>query len=320
MRLGLIAAIALVAGCSGPAGEEHESGRRIYNARCYFCHGYSGDARTVAASALDPKPRDFASASPAELDIARIRRAVADGRPGTAMAGFARIMSAEEIARVAAFVFNEFVVNKAVNTRYHTPENGWPNHERYRAAFAFATGEIAVDAPAERLSPQDAAGRRLYLSACVICHDRASAVPDERAFALRSVSYPPHNYPKSAGPDAEDPYELHEAAPKLSRLSARERRGESLFQANCAFCHAADGTGRNWIGAFIDPPPPDLTRPGVRARLTPARLREVVLEGVGGTSMPAWKSVLSETEVSAVIAYMERAFPHPATARRDGVE
>jgi cytochrome c oxidase cbb3-type subunit 3 len=29
----------------------------------------------------------------------------------------------------------------------------------------------------------------------------------------------------------------------VAGLEARERRGEKLFQANCAFCHGADGTG-----------------------------------------------------------------------------
>ena len=41
---------------------EHEAGRRVYNFRCYFCHGYSGDARTLAASMVQPAPRDFTRA------------------------------------------------------------------------------------------------------------------------------------------------------------------------------------------------------------------------------------------------------------------
>ena len=27
---------------------ENEHGRAVYNFRCYFCHGYSGNARTLA--------------------------------------------------------------------------------------------------------------------------------------------------------------------------------------------------------------------------------------------------------------------------------
>ena len=36
------------------ASDSHETGRAIYNFRCYFCHGYSGDAQTLAARYLSP--------------------------------------------------------------------------------------------------------------------------------------------------------------------------------------------------------------------------------------------------------------------------
>ena len=62
----------LLAACDGPAGHgpapaaaavatasEHELGRKVYNFRCYFCHGYSGAAKTLAATYLKPLPRDF---------------------------------------------------------------------------------------------------------------------------------------------------------------------------------------------------------------------------------------------------------------------
>ncbi len=43
--------------------DTHEQGRAVYNFRCYFCHGYSGDAKTLAATYLQPPPRDFSAAS-----------------------------------------------------------------------------------------------------------------------------------------------------------------------------------------------------------------------------------------------------------------
>jgi len=59
---------------------------------------------------------------------------VRDGRNGTAMKGFTGILNEREIAAVTDFVRNEFMQSKAENTRYHTVDNGWPNHERNRAA------------------------------------------------------------------------------------------------------------------------------------------------------------------------------------------
>ena len=83
--------------------------------------------------------------------------------------------------------------------------------------------------------------------------------------------------------------------------------GEQLFQANCAFCHGADGTGKNWIGQFMEPKARDLTAYSA-AQMPPARLKRVIREGLPGTSMPAWKSVLSDKEIKAIIAYISKAF------------
>lgn len=181
------AALALVlscaAGCakvepSAPPAQaasaaEHEEGRRLYNFRCYFCHGYSGDARTLAAGMVQPAPRDFTQA--AGLDERRVLSALRAGIPGTAMTSFAGTLSPLEMERVARFVVAEFVRARAPNTRYHTAENGWPGHERYAAAFPFATGTIALDRDEKSLSDAGRAGRALYLGACVSCHDNASA-------------------------------------------------------------------------------------------------------------------------------------------------
>jgi len=291
----------------------HERGRAIYNYRCYFCHGYSGDAQTVATSALATRPRDFTAARPQEMTVARIARAVREGLAGTAMTPFAKILSADDIGAVSAFVHREFVRDKARNTQYHTAANGWPNHARYRAAFPFATGALPPGTPDSELSAEQRLGRQLFLTACVTCHDRPDAIDEQRAFALRSVSFPEGNYTHAHeaaahGADPGDPYERHEQAPALAAREARVARGETLFQRSCAYCHAADGSGRNWIGAFLDPPPPDFRRSEVAARFTQAYLRNVTRDGVAGTSMPAWRQVLSVEEIDAVVAYMLRAF------------
>jgi cytochrome c oxidase cbb3-type subunit 3 len=238
---------------------------------------------------------------------------------------------------VAGFVRREFVLAKAPNTRYHTVENGWPDHERYAAAFPFVTGALSLDIPPERLDASQAAGRRLFVSACITCHDRGAG---PAIWEPRAVSYPPspatclscHNregipvrQPGASGrslsptyhgrehpADPGDPYSLHDRVPRLAGLDRVEREGERLYQANCAFCHAADGTGRNWIGAFLEPHPTDFTNPAHRARLTASRVAKIAREGVPGSSMPAWKNVLEERDLAAVAAYIERAFLRPA--------
>ena len=302
-----------------------ELGRRVYNFRCYFCHGYSGNAHTLAATLLNPKPVDFTSISPDTLTRERMLQSIQSGRPGTAMMSFASVLKPNEIAAVTDFVRHEFMVAKAENTRYHTEANGWFNHQRYAAAFPFALGEIALDTPWEQLTPQQAEGKRMFMASCVSCHDRGRGTNNKGVlWESRPVSYPRNQFspgenlsmPKEQSSPPVDamtsatPYHIHDQAPRLAGLTETEQRGEALFQQNCAFCHAADGTARNWIGSFMEPHPRDLTKSAAMDSMTRTRLRTVIRDGLPGTSMPAWKSVLSDQQVEDVIAYVARAF-HP---------
>ena len=347
----LIAATAILSGCfepsseptgeAGPAGiqsavsgvgatsAQFELGRRIYNFRCYYCHGYSGNARTLSATLLTPKPVDFTSVSPDVLGKKRMLHSIRYGRPGTAMVSFSSVLKPGEIDAVTDFIRQEFMIGKRVNTRYHTEANGWFNHERYAAAFPFTSGEIPLDTPWEQLTPQQAEGKRLFMSSCVSCHDRARANNPDVIWETRPVSYPRNQYSPGDLPTPEEtgstnarskssldamtsasPYLLHDRPLTLSGLTETEKRGEKLFQQNCAFCHAADGTARNWIGSFMEPHPRDLTSSKAMSGMTRSRLSKVIHEGLPGTSMPAWKSVFSEQQVDDVIAYVGRAF-HP---------
>jgi cytochrome c oxidase cbb3-type subunit 3 len=324
---------------AGTPAETIEAGRKIYNFRCYYCHGYAGDARTLASTYLNPKPRDFTASSVDNLSRAHMIDAIRDGRAGTAMAGFSGILSPREIEQVANFVRDEFMVRKAANTRYHTAENGWPDHQRYRDAYAYATGDLAVDTPWEQLDARQAAGKRLYLASCVSCHDRGRAGKDSVTWELRAVSYPPNQdscltchgaggelkpsarhiahaphpvlksstHPEKHVPSA-SPYAIHDVPPNVSGLSPQERQGENIFKKNCAFCHAADGTGKNWIGAFLEPHPRDLTDARAMAGMTREKLVATIRDGVAGTSMPAWKSVFEDRDIHAVVAYISRVF------------
>lgn len=295
----------------------HEAGRKVYNFRCYFCHGYSGDARTLAASYLTPRPRDFAAATPGQLPLARVRDAVRHGRPGTAMTPFAGTLSNAEIEAVSAFVEREFVQRKARNTAYHTPENGWPGHDRHAVAFPFARGEVALDTPVDTLTPELRRGRALFMTSCISCHDRARVADEGPAWSSRPVSFPRMGFepgqPNTPPPDVVSTasvYAKHEVVPQVAGLSPKQKRGERLFQANCSFCHGGDGTGKNWIGQFMEPKARDLTQYTV-GTLPPARLRQVIRDGLPETSMPAWRHVMSASEIDAVAAYVQRVMFKP---------
>lgn len=322
----LAAAIAIFSGtpalgeniptASAPAAQL-EAGRKIYNFRCYFCHGYSGNAQTVAANFLTPPPVDFTRAKAGRLSPESIVSVLKTGKPGTAMQSFRTVLTDPEMGQVAAFVMDEFVHKKAPNTHYHTAENGWPDHQRYQAAFPFATGEIPVSRPWKELNEEQARGKRLFLSSCVTCHDRGHAAGNSAAWEATPLSYPRNDYSNAAPASAPSkvdamasasPYLLHEIPPKVAGMTPLERKGEKLFQGNCAFCHGADGTGKNWVGSFLEPHPRNLRDPAFMDTMTRARLSATIREGLPGTSMPAWKSVLGEKEIAAIVAYVAKAF------------
>lgn len=292
---------------------QHEFGRKIYNFRCYYCHGYSGNAKTLAATYLTPSPRNFTSVTDVELPRQKMLDAVQNGRPGTAMKSFRNALRTDEMEAVVDFIRTEFMQKKHENTHYHTPENGWPDHEsRYAAAIPFATWEIPLDTPWEKLTPAQQGGKRLFLGACISCHDRARVSEEGAAWEGRPLSYPRNNYtPGQNEVDAvssASPYARHDIAPRIADLTAQEKHGETLFQANCSFCHAADGTGRNWIGSFLQPHPRDLVNSPVMDTMTRDRLRETIRNGLPGTSMPAWKHTFSDADIDAIAAYVSRAF------------
>ena len=297
---------------AGEVLSRHEQGRGLYNYRCYFCHGYSGNARTLAATYLTPPPADFTGAAAARLTPQAIVDVLETGRPATAMKSYRGILNTEEMSLLAEFVRVEFIERKAVNTRYHVTENGWDDHARYQVAFPFAKGEIPLSRPWESLSPEQVAGKQLYLSSCISCHDRGAIMEDSVNWDARPLSFPRNNYsptePQFDAIASASPYAKHDVPKKIRSLSALERRGERLFQGNCAFCHGADGTGKNWIGSFLEPHPRNLTDGKVMAGMSRARLIQVIREGIPGTSMPAWKSVLDAADIHAIAAYVNRAF------------
>jgi len=340
-RIALVICILLLGACARPADHASndapaqaklDAGRQVYNFRCYYCHGYSGNARTLAATFISPAPRDFTAGDSARLKPQDIAAVVRHGRPGTAMPSFGRTLTDEEIDAVAAFVHDEFVRRRAENTRYHTAENGWPDHERYRSAFPFARGELPIDTPASDLSEEQLAGRRLFMSTCISCHDRSRVNDHGATWELQAVSYPPnrdacagcHRYatalhgrtglPPLHTAASAGPYDRHDHAPAIDGASERVARGEALFQKSCSFCHAADGTGRNWIGTFLEPHPRDLTTETFHQRTTPRSLIAAIRNGVPGSAMPAWKHVLKPDEVDAIAAYVLTAFRPRASA------
>lgn len=306
---GLLAEITHSVPANAEPADELEQGKALYDYYCYQCHGYSGDGNTLASTYLDPAPRNFTKSDPSRLTPADMIDAVSHGKPGTGMVSFTRVLKPEEIESVVNYIRQAFMQETPRQALYHSAENGWLNHYRYAAAFPFASGEIPLDTAWDSLSDNQRRGKQLYMNACISCHDRAKVQNEGPVWELRALSFPRNHYshkrPVIDAVSGASPYAIHDQIPVNSHLDDAARRGEQLFQKNCAFCHAADGTGRNWIGSFLESRPRDLTGHQIKS-MNEQQLQETILNGLPGTSMPAWRNVLNKSQISDIIAYIRQ--------------
>jgi putative heme-binding domain-containing protein len=88
--------------------------------------------------------------------------------------------------------------------------------------------------------------------------------------------------------------------------------GQRIFDAQCAWCHGAGGTGGTG---------PDLRRATLRHAASDASLVEIVRNGIPGTEMPSFSSALTENMAWQTAAYVRslgraRATPVPGDAQR----
>ena len=79
-------------------------------------------------------------------------------------------------------------------------------------------------------------------------------------------------------------------------------RGSSLYLANCANCHGADGNGNGPTAAGLLPSPGGL-RPVVRSS-SDGELANMIGHGISGTAMPAFATILSENDRWDLVNYL----------------
>ena len=85
-------------------------GEQFFMANCATCHGKKGDAQGPRAYFINPKPRNFMDDySRKTLDRPTIFSSVSNGRPGTEMPAWDKVLTEQEIANVTEFVFQAFI-------------------------------------------------------------------------------------------------------------------------------------------------------------------------------------------------------------------
>jgi cytochrome c oxidase subunit 2 len=77
------------------------------------------------------------------------------------------------------------------------------------------------------------------------------------------------------------------------------QRGATVYGANCAACHQANGKGAGSIKA--------LDGSAIVTDADHSKMINIMLNGAAGGAMPAWKQ-LSDTELAAVITYAKNSW------------
>ncbi|MBT3968262.1 MAG: c-type cytochrome [Gammaproteobacteria bacterium] len=79
--------------------------------------------------------------------------------------------------------------------------------------------------------------------------------------------------------------------------------GYNLYQKYCQVCHGVEGDGDGIMTQLIGMMPTDHTNPNETNRFTNQQLAQSILDGKG-RFMPAWKGILKQPEVEALVSYI----------------
>ncbi|MFZ2540853.1 MAG: cytochrome c [Gallionella sp.] len=85
-------------------------GRDFFMQNCYTCHGVTGGGDGPRAYFINPPPRNFLlETSRQYLNRPTLFEAISNGRTGSEMPAWNKVLNDQEIADVAEYVFQDFI-------------------------------------------------------------------------------------------------------------------------------------------------------------------------------------------------------------------
>ncbi|MEW6287889.1 MAG: c-type cytochrome [Chloroflexota bacterium] len=78
--------------------------------------------------------------------------------------------------------------------------------------------------------------------------------------------------------------------------------GAKVFKSNCEACHGPQGHGDGPVGQALDPKPKNLSE--LAAQVGDDYLFWRISEGKPGTSMVAWKGILTDEQIWQAVAFI----------------
>ena len=185
-------------------------------------------------------------------------------------------------------------------------------------------------------------GRRLYVSYCQLCHGIGGngdgplakvmkISPADLTTTVRSRSdtiltkiitgegrqtitgRDRHNLLSDAMPEWKEVFNESQITALIAYLRFLSRTkhdlmgdpevGLQLYQKYCQVCHGVEGEGNGIMTKLMGIMPMDHTNPNVTNSLDNEELVKSILDGKG-MFMPAWRGILSQTDVEALVSYI----------------
>lgn len=250
-------------------------GRQIYARVCSVCHGDRGSGSMWASANLNPAPRDFSSpGAKQELTRDRMLASLSNGRPNTAMQGYAGRLSRDDMEAVVDYIRGAFMrIPEATANISGTHARGAPATEPAKAGAEAKKGEHKHEH--NHGDHEDHAA-----------HGHGTATLDKDGKVDMRASF-------------------------KDGLVGNFAAGKKFYDANCATCHGVKGDGQGPRAYFINPKPEVFINAKSRAAFNRPTIYDAVATGRRGTEMPAWDKVLTQQEIADVSEYVFRAFIRP---------
>ena len=185
-------------------------------------------------------------------------------------------------------------------------------------------------------------GRKLYVSYCLLCHGidgkgggplakAMKITPTDLSTTVRSRSdtiltkiitgagpqtitgRERHNLLSASMPEWKDVFDRAQVEALIAYLRFLSRKkhdlmgdpeeGAKLYQKYCKVCHGEEGDGDGIMTNLIGIMPMDHTNPNETNSLDNNELMASILDGKG-RFMPAWRGILSQADVEALVSYI----------------
>ncbi|HIJ82922.1 MAG: hypothetical protein HW380_1811 [Magnetococcales bacterium] len=316
-----------------------------YAKSCAVCHGARGDAKTTVASSMVPPPLSFATSEAlVRMTPESIVEVITNGKKGTAMPGWTGRFSSGEIKILSDYIQNTLMMSSGDQSagvgrrifaqycsvchgdngdtarwaqsglmpqpRNFTTEAARRELTRERMVFSVTYGrpDTAMPAWEKRLKKEEVEA--------VVDYIRGTFMLPEQKTSANASPVAPNAQAAKANMQAQHDHTAHWdvvgiAKPIPFKLVGNPRAGKEFFNKTCYVCHGVDGDGKGPRADFINPKPRNFQHPASRHKFSREHLFFTISEGMKGTEMSAWKSVLSQQQMADVAEYVFQAFILP---------